>query len=45
MALKNEQAVLAPEFEVVDGGVQAAQTMFDRLKKGVSGRKLVTQVA
>ena len=34
----------APEVQIVDGGVPAAQEVFDKLKDGVSGKKLVVQV-
>jgi hypothetical protein len=33
--------VPAPQVEVVPGGIKAAQSMLDKLKAGVSGKKLV----
>lgn len=33
-----------PKLEIVPGGVAVAQKVFDELKKGVSGKKLVVQV-
>ena len=36
--------VSAPKIEVVPGGLDAAQTAFDKLKAGVSGTKLVIKV-
>ena len=36
--------VSAPQVEIVDGGVEAARKVFDVMKKGVSGKKLVVQV-
>ena len=44
-AMQDGTVVPAPQIEIVDGGVEAAQKVFDMLKKGVSGRKLVVQVA
>ena len=43
-AMKDGTVVPAPKIEIVDGGVEAAQEVFDMLKKGVSGRKLVVRV-
>ena len=42
--MEDGTVVPAPQIEIVDGGVEAAQKVFDMLKKGVSGRKLVVQV-
>ena len=44
-AMKDGTVIPAPQIEIVDGGVETAQKVFDMLKKGVSGRKLVVQVA
>ena len=44
-AMDSKTVVPAPQFEVVDGGVEAAQKVFDMLRNGVSGKKLVVQVA
>lgn len=43
-AMEEGTVVPAPQIEIVDGGVEAAHKVFDMLKKGVSGRKLVVQV-
>ena len=43
-AMRDGTVVPAPRIEIVDGGVEAAQKVFDMLKKGVSGKKLVVQV-
>ena len=43
-AMEDGTVVVAPQIEIVDGGVEAAQKAFDMLKKGVSGKKLVVQV-
>lgn len=43
-ALADGNIVPAPKVEVVPGGIGAAQTVFDKLKAGVSGKKLVIQV-
>lgn len=43
-AMADGTVVPAPQIEIVDGGVEAAQKVFDMLKKGVSGKKLVVQV-
>ena len=43
-AMSDGTVVPAPEIEIVPGGIGAAQTVFDRLKEGVSGKKLVVQV-
>lgn len=43
-AMSDGTVVPAPQVEIVDGGVEAAQKVFDLLKKGVSGKKLVVQV-
>ena len=43
-AMSDGTVVPAPEIEIVPGGIGAAQTVFDRFKKGVSGKKLVVQV-
>ena len=43
-AMKDGTVVPAPRIEIVEGGVEAAQKVFDMLKKGVSGKKLVVQV-
>ena len=42
-AMSEGTVVLAPQIEIVDGGVEVAQKVFDMLKKGVSGKKLVVQ--
>ncbi|KAH7313129.1 putative alcohol dehydrogenase [Rhexocercosporidium sp. MPI-PUGE-AT-0058] len=43
-ALADGAIVPAPKIEVVPGGLDAAQAAFDKLKAGVSGRKLVIKV-
>jgi NADPH:quinone reductase-like Zn-dependent oxidoreductase len=43
-ALENKSIVAAPNVEIVSGGIGAAQKVFDQLKAGVSGRKLVVKV-
>ncbi|KAL5316884.1 hypothetical protein ACEPPN_015936 [Leptodophora sp. 'Broadleaf-Isolate-01'] len=43
-ALADGTIVPAPKIEVVPGGLDAAQTAFDKLKAGVSGRKLVIKI-
>ncbi|ESZ91715.1 putative Zinc-binding alcohol dehydrogenase domain-containing protein cipB [Sclerotinia borealis F-4128] len=43
-ALEKKYLVASPPIEIVDGGVAAAQKVFDQLKAGVSGKKLVVQV-
>ncbi|PVH82613.1 putative zinc-binding alcohol dehydrogenase domain-containing protein cipB [Cadophora sp. DSE1049] len=43
-ALADGTIVPAPKIEVVPGGLSGAQTAFDKLKAGVSGRKLVVKV-
>ena len=42
--LATGSVVPAPEIQIVHGGVAAAQKVFDLLKAGVSGKKLVVQV-
>jgi NADPH:quinone reductase-like Zn-dependent oxidoreductase len=42
--LANGSIVSAPQFQVVPGGIQAAQNALDKLKAGVSGTKLVVTV-
>jgi len=44
-ALSNGSIVPAPRIEVAGGGIAAAQKALDRLKAGVSGRKLVVTLA
>jgi NADPH:quinone reductase-like Zn-dependent oxidoreductase len=43
-ALENKSIVPAPKIEIVEGGIPAAQKVFDQLKAGVSGKKLVVKV-
>lgn len=43
-ALENKSIVAAPNVEIVRGGIGAAQKVFDQLKAGVSGKKLVVKV-
>ena len=43
-ALENGSIVPAPKIEIVPGGIYAAQAVFDKLKAGVSGKKLVVQI-
>ncbi len=43
-SLANGSIVSAPKYEVVPGGIEAAQSVFDKLKAGVSGKKLVATV-
>ncbi|CZT03736.1 related to oxidoreductase [Rhynchosporium agropyri] len=43
-ALEDGTIVPAPRVELVPGGIDVAQTLFDRLKAGVSGKKLVIKV-
>ncbi|KAG4440153.1 hypothetical protein IFR05_004362 [Cadophora sp. M221] len=43
-ALADGTIVPAPKIEIVPGGVNAVQTACDKLKAGVSGRKLVIKV-
>jgi NADPH:quinone reductase-like Zn-dependent oxidoreductase len=43
-ALKTKAIVPAPKVEIVAGGIAATQKVFDQLKAGVSGKKLVVQV-
>jgi NADPH:quinone reductase-like Zn-dependent oxidoreductase len=43
-ALENGSVVPAPPVEVVEGGIEATQKVWDLLKKGVSGKKLVVKV-
>ncbi|PQE31231.1 Zinc-binding alcohol dehydrogenase domain-containing cipB protein [Rutstroemia sp. NJR-2017a WRK4] len=44
-ALEKGQFVPSPPVEIVDGGIEAAQEVFDRMKAGVSCKKLVVKVA
>jgi NADPH:quinone reductase-like Zn-dependent oxidoreductase len=44
-ALADGNVVAAPEVQVVDGGVSSAQKVLDMLRTGMSGKKLVVQVA
>jgi NADPH:quinone reductase-like Zn-dependent oxidoreductase len=43
-ALEKGLLVPSPPVEVVDGGIKAAQEVFDRMKAGVSCKKLVVQL-
>jgi len=43
-ALQDGSIVPAPKIEVVPGGIEAAQSVLDKLKAGVSGKKLVVTV-
>ena len=43
-ALENKSIIAAPKVEIVSGGIEAAQKVFDQLKAGVSGKKLVVKV-
>lgn len=43
-ALEKGSIVPAPKIQIVDGGIGAAQKVFDRLKEGVSATKLVVKV-
>jgi NADPH:quinone reductase-like Zn-dependent oxidoreductase len=40
-ALENKSIVAVPKVQIVEGGIGAAQKVFDQLKAGVSGKKLV----
>jgi NADPH:quinone reductase-like Zn-dependent oxidoreductase len=42
--VQKKNIVPAPKIEVVDGGIWAVQKVFDQLKAGVSGSKLVVRV-
>lgn len=42
--LANGSIIPAPKFEVVPGGINAAQSALDKLKAGVNGKKLVISV-
>jgi NADPH:quinone reductase-like Zn-dependent oxidoreductase len=42
--LEDQRVVAAPEIQIVDGGVGAAQAALDLVKKGVSGKKIVVKV-
>lgn len=44
-ALQNGSIVPAPKIEVAGWGIAAAQKVFDKLKAGVSGKKLVVTLA
>ena len=44
-SLKNGSIVPAPKIEVAGGGIAAAQKVLDKLKAGVSGKKLVVTLA
>lgn len=43
-ALQDKSIVPAPEVEIVEGGIGAAQKALDKVKAGVSGKKIVVQV-
>ena len=43
-ALAKGTVVPAPKIEIVEGGLGSAQKVFDQLKAGVSGKKLVVKV-
>ncbi|KAL8797856.1 MAG: hypothetical protein Q9195_000208 [Heterodermia aff. obscurata] len=43
-AMEDGTVVPAPQIEIVEGGVGAAPKLFEMLKKGVSGKKLVVQL-
>jgi hypothetical protein len=43
-AIEKKTIVPAPKIEVVEGGIGATQKVFDQLKAGVSGTKLVVRV-
>jgi hypothetical protein len=42
--LADGSIVPAPEPQIIEGGVSAAQKVFDQMKAGVSGKKLVVEV-
>jgi len=42
--MEEKRIVAAPRVEIVEGGIEAAQQVFDKLKAGVSGKKLVVKV-
>jgi NADPH:quinone reductase-like Zn-dependent oxidoreductase len=42
--LEKKTIIPAPKVEIVEGGIEAAQKVFDQLKAGVSGKKLVVKV-
>ena len=44
-SLKNGSIVPAPEIEIAGGGIAATQEVFDKLRAGVSGTKLVVTLA
>ncbi|KUJ17094.1 putative alcohol dehydrogenase [Mollisia scopiformis] len=43
-ALQDKSIVAAPEIEIVEGGLASAQKAFDKVKAGVSGKKVVVKV-
>jgi NADPH:quinone reductase-like Zn-dependent oxidoreductase len=43
-ALVKKTVVPAPKVEVVEGGIKATQKLWDQLKAGVSGKKLIIKV-
>ncbi|KAG4025659.1 hypothetical protein MFRU_053g00280 [Monilinia fructicola] len=43
-ALEKKYLVPSPPVEIVEGGISASQKVFDQLKAGVSGKKLVVKV-
>jgi len=43
-ALQDKSIVAAPNVEIVEGGIGAAQKALDRVKAGVSGKKIVVKV-
>lgn len=44
-AIEKKTIVPAPKIQIVEGGIAAAQNVFDQLKAGVSATKLVVKVA
>ena len=43
-ALEKKTVIPTPKIEIVDGGIRSTQKVWDMLKAGVSGKKLVIQV-
>lgn len=43
--LENRSIVAVLKVQIVEGGIGAAQKVFDQLKAGANGRKLVVKVA
>lgn len=43
-AMEDGTVVSAPRIEIVNGGMEAAQSVFDMLKEGIRGKKSMVQV-